>query len=164
MRKLVLCNFKAKTGDYEFEDYRLVVTNHNEGETETELSVKATKAFMNDFPNYFPESKLLSAVALPTMGANPEPTERNESALHFTNFHDMDDHPEVGDEGYSDDVLIDLDGWRKDFRIGYYDKDNGWQVYQHAHDGEETKLDLKHGKWTHLPINKENIKDSQSGD
>lgn len=72
MRKLVLCSFKAKTGDYEFEDYRLVAVNYNEGETETDLMLKATRGFEKDFPNYFPDSELLSALALPTMGSDPE--------------------------------------------------------------------------------------------
>lgn len=68
MRKLILCNFKAKTGDYELEDYRIVVVTHNEGETETDMLLKASKSFMNDFPSYFPESELLSVCPLPTWG------------------------------------------------------------------------------------------------
>lgn len=76
MRKLILCNFKAKTGDYEFEDYRLVVVNHNEGDTETDMLLKASKAFTKDFPVYFPSSELLSVGPLPTWGADPEPNEK----------------------------------------------------------------------------------------
>lgn len=53
--------------------------------------------------------------------------------------------------GYSDNVLIDLDGWRKDFAIGWYDHDNKeWMFHQE----DKSLLDLKHMKWTYLPLAK----------
>lgn len=55
--------------------------------------------------------------------------------------------PSIGEtEGYSDDVLIDLDGYRKYFAIGYYDHDNKrWFVRD---EDSRQDLDLKHMKWT----------------
>lgn len=53
--------------------------------------------------------------------------------------------------GYSDNVLIDLDGWRKDFAIGWYDHDNKeWMFHQE----DKSLLDLNHMKWTYLPLAK----------
>jgi hypothetical protein len=56
-------------------------------------------------------------------------------------------------EGYSEDVLIDIDGYRNKFRTGWYDfDDKTWRL----HDIEAQKeIDLNHMKWTELPLNKE---------
>lgn len=154
MRKLVLTNFKAKTGNYEFEDYRLVVVNHNEGETETDMLLKASRAFTKDFPVYFPGSELLSVGPLPTWGADPMPVEKPDSALHFTNFHSMDEHPgELEGQGFTDDVLIDVDGNRKTFRVGYYDTENDtWHLYVKSDDATIDLMYLQEALWCHLPL------------
>lgn len=64
-----------------------------------------------------------------------------------------DTPPSIGEnEGYSDDVLIDIDGYRKHFSIGYYDYDNKrWFIRD-----EESRpdLDLEHMSWTYLPLAK----------
>jgi hypothetical protein len=73
----------------------------------------------------------------------------------FTHWFDATDTPEeVKDKGepmgYSDDVLIDVDGWRTTFRVGYKDTDsNEWFLYDHM-----VTIDLEGMKWTTLPLNK----------
>jgi hypothetical protein len=73
--------------------------------------------------------------------------------LLFTDFHPSTDHPaeEVikGEgQGYSEEVLIDIDGYRLFFRIGYYDMDNKTWFLVESTD----KIDLKHMRWTNLPL------------
>lgn len=140
----VLHSYSVNKGVYQMNDIRLGIMSRY-------LEDQAWKFFKE-----VPDTIILQRSTMENIldPVNMKSDEDDNSALHFTNFHSMDEHPETGEDGYSDDVLIDLDGWRKDFRIGYYDKDNGWEVYQHYLDGESTKLDLKHGKWTYLPINK----------
>lgn len=75
--------------------------------------------------------------------------EDGRSALHFTNFHSMDEHPEeVNGEGYTDDVLIDIDGKRETFRVGWYDPERD-QWYLHDKK-EHVELDV--ALWCHLPL------------
>lgn len=84
--------------------------------------------------------------------------------LLFTDFHPSTEYPaeEVikGEgQGYSEEVLIDIDGWRKKFRIGYYDMDNKMWLLVESTD----KIDLDHMRWTELPLNKEEIEESETG-
>jgi hypothetical protein len=81
-----------------------------------------------------------------------------EDSIEFTNFYGNGAKPEEVEvdgkpDGYSIDVLIDLDGNRKDFRIGWYDfDDKKWRLhYQSA----EIQIEVEHMKWTNLPLNKE---------
>lgn len=83
------------------------------------------------------------------------------SNLLFTNWHAGNEFPtevlvEGEKDGYSEDVLIDLDGYRKTFRTGWYDfDDKAWRLHNKA---EEKNIDLEHMKWTELPLNKEEAK------
>jgi len=72
--------------------------------------------------------------------------------LTFTQAFDAKTLPQHnGKEGYSDDVLIDVDGNRKTFVIGWYDFDeNKWEVPYFL----KTSIDLKHMKWMYLPLAK----------
>lgn len=52
--------------------------------------------------------------------------------------------------GYSKDVLIDMDGYRKNFRIGWYDfDDKEWRLHDK---GAEESLDIKNMRWQTLPL------------
>lgn len=56
-------------------------------------------------------------------------------------------------QGYSDDVLIDLDGHRKDYAIGWYDFD----TKEWALDSEkftQDDIDHEHMSWRRLPLAK----------
>ena len=83
--------------------------------------------------------------------------------LLFTDFHTSAEIPKEevikGEkQGYSEEVLIDIDGWRKKFRIGYYDIDNKMWLLIESTD----KIDLEHMRWTELPLNKEPIEEENS--
>lgn len=73
--------------------------------------------------------------------------------MMFTNFYPSTEHPAeevIKDEGqgYSEEVLIDIDGYRLFFRIGYYDMEiKEWLLLD-----SKDKIDLKHMRWTHLPL------------
>lgn len=55
-------------------------------------------------------------------------------------------------EGYSEDVLIDLDGLRREFRVGWYDfDDDKWRLHDKA---MQKFIDRKNMKWLKLPLNK----------
>jgi hypothetical protein len=54
----------------------------------------------------------------------------------------------------SEDVLIDVDGWRTTFRVGYKDiRSNKWFTY-----ADDVDIDLEGMKWTTLPLNKAELK------
>lgn len=81
--------------------------------------------------------------------------------LLFTNWHTSKEkpkerlHPNGIAAEMSEDVLIDVDGNRKTFRVGFYDidfetKGGTWTLYD-----EDETIDLDHMKWTELPLNKD---------
>lgn len=65
--------------------------------------------------------------------------------------HGADEFPAGNGEGFSDDVLIDLDGWRKHFAIGWYDHDDKeWRFHQE----DRSQFEPANMKWTYLPLEK----------
>jgi hypothetical protein len=56
------------------------------------------------------------------------------------------------EDGYSESVLIDVDGWRKNFAIGWYDLDMNKWINQDIH--SQSELDQKNLKWQYLPFQK----------
>lgn len=61
---------------------------------------------------------------------------------------ELPDHS--GEDGYSDDVLIDLDGNRETFRVGWYDFDEkAWMLYD-----TDSAVIYEHAKWRYLPMAK----------
>lgn len=88
------------------------------------------------------------------------------SNLLFTNWHNSKEFPaEItlnGEpEGYSEDVLIDIDGYRKNFRVGWYDfDDKEWRLYDVV---AQKEIDLAWDiRWTELPLNREQNTESLS--
>lgn len=61
--------------------------------------------------------------------------------------------PDSGaEEGYSDDYLIDVDGYRKHFTIGFYDHDDKrWILHD---DDLRSSFVLEHMTWQRLPLTK----------
>ncbi len=60
-------------------------------------------------------------------------------------------NPIEGDnkKDYSDDVLIDIDGNRKFFHVGWFDhSERKWRF----RDADTPEIDLEHGKWCLLPL------------
>lgn len=55
-------------------------------------------------------------------------------------------------EGYSEDVLIDLDGFRKTFSVGWYDFDD--DVWKLNDESMEIHIDRKNMKWFKLPLDR----------
>ena len=164
MRKLFLASFKFKTGETVYEQQRLVVvessevvsylplaTHSKQKVREAEYEIAHIKA-KQWFPTEFPESELILYQVYPAID---QPADIGFSILTWTpSFQGDDVKPEeIQKEGHSDDVLIDMDGWRKNFRVGWYDhEDDQWKF----HNPEDEKIfDRAHMKWTHLPINKE---------
>jgi hypothetical protein len=60
-------------------------------------------------------------------------------------------HPEDSGEGYSEDVLIDIDGMRKHFCIGWYDFDDKEWVT----DSPAVTIDQEKMKWLRLPFDRD---------
>lgn len=55
-------------------------------------------------------------------------------------------------QGHSEDVLIDIDGWRKEFRVGWYDHERDiWYLHDKS---MEKYIERARMKWTYLPIYK----------
>lgn len=66
-------------------------------------------------------------------------------------YHRFDEPPKqvVKEHGYSQDVLIDLDGEKKHWAIGWYDYDEkAWRFYQ----SDVSHLAPEDALWTNLPI------------
>lgn len=58
-----------------------------------------------------------------------------------------DKYPEDDGEGYSKDVLIDMNGKRKDFQVGWYDHDEKeWRF----HVSDTSNLDLEKLEWREI--------------
>lgn len=133
-------------GDFQMNDLRM-------GVTVCYIRDEAEK-FLNNFreyqkANYVPknqeEADTVSRIAGETGPAKPD---ADYAFSPFKNWHKPEEIPVNGTEYESEQVLIDVNGNRNQFAIGYYDKkDKDWVVY---HSTEY--LELEHMKWTYLPI------------
>lgn len=73
-----------------------------------------------------------------------------ESSFSYEGWHNYDEVPKGNfPDGYSFDVLIDLNGKRKDFRVGWYDFDNKEWMF---HVMDTSSIVLQHLSWTKLPL------------
>jgi hypothetical protein len=156
MRKLILTQIFYQTGDLKTVDYRLVVVNHQEGEVEEDLLRKAAAQVEAWFPKNHPESNGLGIVPKATVGEPIIQVDIN-SSKSFTigGIYRDCEIPSLENDEKSVDVLIDIDGYRTTFRVGYYDmKMKRWELY------DKTRLidliDLDDMRWQHINI--ENLK------
>lgn len=182
MKKLLfLASFVFETGEIEYKDNQLVLVtdrdvqrfmekqkalNPDKGERGPyEHYDAAYDVFRTWFEEVFPESTLKhimckrpiqSGLFFPKIEAAPE------SIFNHGGWHTSKETPtlvfdsEGLPEDMSVDVLIDVDGNRKTFRVGYYDidfetKEGTWTLYG----DERIDIELDHMKWTYLPLNKE---------
>lgn len=76
-------------------------------------------------------------------------SEDKESPFKHAGWHDSTDLPSNKGDGYSVDVLCDVNGNRKDFRVGWYDFDDKKWMF---HDLDRSWLDEEHLKWASLPL------------
>jgi hypothetical protein len=146
----IISSHKVNKGEYQMNDIRLgVMTKYLEDEA---------NKFMNAISSNQVEKAFLAGRSKTTW----EQFQKDAGALSTT-FHTGKEFPtevlfeneKSGNvkQGYSEEVLIDLDGNRKDFRTGWYDfDDKAWRLHDKA---EEKNIDLEHMKWTELPLNKE---------
>lgn len=67
-------------------------------------------------------------------------------------FYGNDVKPKDSGRGLSDDVLIDLTGWRLSFTVGYYNHHDHLWIFRGG-DVDAKLFDLKGLKWTYLPLN-----------
>lgn len=76
----------------------------------------------------------------------------NDSPLNHGGWHNSTDLPNAkeGAGNYASvDVLCDVNGKRKEFRVGWYDfEDREWRF----HDDDQSWLEVKHLKWAYIPI------------
>lgn len=163
MRKLILTKIIWQTGENTFEDYRLVVVNHKPGESEEDLLHKANDQVLAWFPTEYPESQYKGIISKATIGEPSEPLiskEGTESPFKHAGWNDNSTQPEGGTEGYTEDVLIDIDGNRNTFRVGYYDHDaKKWFLYVN-----DDTIDVENMRWARLPFKtKEEIDAEDSG-
>lgn len=67
-------------------------------------------------------------------------------------FFDSTKKPVISHNGHSVDVLIDLDGKRKDFQVGWYDFDaKEWRFYSDVHPNIKNRY-AKSILWAYLPL------------
>lgn len=79
-----------------------------------------------------------------------ELSESKDSPFNHGGWNNYDETPEGNfPDGYSFDVLIDLNGNRKDFRVGWYDFDKKEWMF---HVSDVSALEIEHLKWTYLPL------------
>ena len=73
------------------------------------------------------------------------------TVTYFTLAHPMSEIPEdVRGEGYSEDVLIDVNGTGKIFRVGWYDfDDEKWWFHDQS---AENNFDEDYAVWFKLPF------------
>ncbi len=89
----------------------------------------------------------------------PAITEQKENAheeSYQTNWHPLESVPtspvksdDHTDDQYTDDVLIDIDGNRKFFHVGWFDHSELKWMFK---DEVTPTIDLEHGKWCYLPM------------
>lgn len=151
MRKLFLTSFTFKTGDNEFTQQRLVAINSNDKDEEADLT-QAYETAKSWFPHEFPESNLLSLVAYPAITEAYLNKPLSQLAQGTFNIaHGPNETPYLTVDDFSNDVLIDIDGTKKTFRVGYLniDQESGareWIIY----DKDET-IDIINMRWQYLP-------------
>lgn len=130
MKKLFLTSFEFTTGDNRYKEQRLVMVQSNElGADQTHEDV-AYQKINRWFPVNYPESKLISIIAHPTItGYAEDNVIRNKNNEAFAPIDKVFDAswnkgtviPEdIGDE-MSDEFLVDVSGFREVFVIGWYD-------------------------------------------
>lgn len=149
MRKLFLTSFRFRTGEIDYHEQRLVVvTDGDTQEAELSIAYDKAKAYFKDF---FPESELHSIIVHPAIEGydSVKKIEGNWIPEFFEN--NRLPMPMEHDNSRSKDVLIDLTGWRLNFRVGFFSySEMKWSLY----DKEAEKLiDLEGLHWTELPLN-----------
>jgi hypothetical protein len=90
---------------------------------------------------------------MPLEGMPEYPKNGSGRRVIFTEAFGLDNPPPVSEQDapMSEDVLVDLNGHRKDFVIGWYDHDDKEWVYR----AEDTSLlEFEHGQWMYLPLAK----------
>jgi len=155
MRKLVLVTVTYDIGNSEpSQQNHLVALNVNKLDHFTanqEMEMATTKARIF-YEIKYPHAKIISIVPSETISSDYPKEEGTDSVLLFTNFHPMSEIPELNpkEEETSFDVLIDIDGWRKDFYIGCYHTDfKEWRLKKE--DTDDYEIDLDNARWTYLP-------------
>lgn len=96
------------------------------------------KGFYEYLENYWPETSTQSA---------REKNAALDSPVDHAGYKSLKEKPEKS--RVDDSFLIDVDGKRKNFTVGFYDTlNNDWNTES----GD--KVDLEHGKWCYLPLAK----------
>lgn len=164
MKKLFLTSYSFKGADgSQNKDYKLVMVQSNEvPEGADHESVAYTKMHRWFPENHGPECELQSIIAHPTItGYAEDNIIRNQNKEAFApvdkvldaSWFVSSDHPKESEIncGYSDDVLIDVDGKRKTLVNGWYDYDDKiWRSGDDRFEGERESEIL----WQYLPLAK----------
>jgi hypothetical protein len=130
-------------GDFQMNDMRLGVTVCYIRD-EAEKFLKNFQEYQN--ANYAPKTQE-EVDTIERIAGNQQSAEH----LLFTNWHTSKEIPEVDtkEEDLTEYVLIDPDGYRTDFTIGYYNTGSKEWVSR-----EGKSIDVDHMKWTELPLDK----------
>lgn len=147
MRKLVLASFAFKTGEIHFEHHRLVAVDFEP--TEEKLPVIMSR-LRDWFHSAYPESIWVGGTVLPTLeiyGLVREEEKKSAPSIYGRTAHSLDELPKLHKDGMSQAVIVDMDGWRKNFQIAHYDFDNNEWVF---HEEDISLLDNIHAKWIDL--------------
>lgn len=161
MRKLFLAHFSFTTGKVEFNEQRLLVLNQKEIEEGSRVGwspeITATEKATRWFKQNFTESDIHSCMAFDAIdevatdtGRDSSPKAIDESPF-VASFPMTEIPPHESEDPLTCDVLVDVDGERTRFVIGYYDIDGSRWIFN----GKGSKIvDYKHARWFKLPLAK----------
>lgn len=126
MRKLLLASFSFKTGEIRFDEHRLVVVDFH---VKAENMPSIVDHFKKWFESAYPESEWLGGTVYPSLEITGLVKQVKAPAPEYGVYsaHPLNELPEVYNEGMSRQMVIDMDGNRKNFQLSHYDFDqNEW--------------------------------------
>jgi hypothetical protein len=147
MRKLILASFSFKTGENQYTETRLVAVDFKI--TEATLPV-ITDHIVDWFKTAYQESEFISCVVYPTLeiyGLTADTIKAPNVDIPQIGYsaHSMFEAPPLfnREQNLSRKVVIDSNGHRKDFLIGWYDFDShSWSI-----EGDTSLYEERHAKW-----------------
>lgn len=150
MRKLVLASFSFKTGEIRFDEQRLIVIEIAPNQKEHLEAISAR--FKRWFHAVYPSSELLGIVPYTSIDftgpdeAASEYDEGRQSELGRFDYlaHPLSEVPVYYQGDISRQMVIDMNGKREHFQIGFYDFDeNDWMFME----DDTSMLERENAKW-----------------
>lgn len=146
MRKLLLASFSFKIDEIPAQEHRLVVIEIAPNEKPHMEAITARAKHW--FHEVRPAIDLTGVVVYDSIDMTLPDTEKAmEPSIYGRTAYSLDELPKLHKDGMSQAVVVDMDGWRKNFQIAHYDFDNNEWVF---HEEDISLLDNIHAKWIDL--------------